>query len=164
MDFIPSFLARRLWSSATVAPAAVPTKNVVPASDPAPEDPLPYVPSGHDHVNRWRPMARRQHRNLDTLVQLARDGLLSTEELCWIEAPGFPESRIYYTLRLLGCPRNIAFYLGKPDDDGVLIGAYPDHIVRHFYGDQKRMAGWCAIHLAGHEDMPLCQFHDQNTA
>ena len=154
-----SFLAQRFWPQATVAPEPAPVKKLEPVSEPLVEDPLPYISSGHDHTSRHG----RQRRNITTLVRLARDGLLSTEEECWIQVPNSP-NRAYYTLRLLGQPRNIVFHAGKPEDNGSIVGCYPDHVVRDFYNDQTRMAGWCAIHLSGHGDMTLCQFHDENTA
>jgi hypothetical protein len=155
-----SFFAQRFWPQATVAPEPAPVKKLEPVSEPAAlEDPLPYIPSGHDHTSRHG----RPRRNITTLVRLARDGLLSTEEECWIQVPN-SSNRAYYTLRLLGLPRNIVFHAGKPEDNGSIVGCYPDHVVRDFYNDQTRMAGWCAIHLSGHGDMTLCQFHDENTA
>ena len=154
-----SFLAQRLWPQSAVAPEPTSVKKIESVSEPLVEDPLPYIPSGHDHASR----NGRPRRNITTLVRLARDGLLSTEEECWIQVPNSP-NRAYYTLRLLDLPHSIAFYAGKPEDNGRLVGCYPDHLVRDVYNNQTRMAGWCAIHLSGHDDMTLCQFHDENTA
>ena len=156
-----SILAHRLWSHAAVVPEPSPAKKLDPEAVAVveAEDPLPYLPSGHDHTSR----RGRPRRRIENLIQLARDGLLSTEEECWIQVPNSP-IRVYYTRRLLGYQRDIAFYAGKPVENGRLVGCYPDHIVRNVYNSQTRMAGWCAIHLSGHGDMTLCQFHDENTA
>ena len=167
-----SFLADRLWPQTQVAVAAEPEPMAKPepvsvldsesmsASDSESahesESALPYIPSGHDHSAR----AGHPRRNMNTLVRLAHAGILNREEACWVELPGHPGARVDYTLRLLGDPYRFAFYAGKPECNGDLVGCHPDHIVRAIYSDQKRMAGWCAIRLADHGDMPLCQFHD----
>ena len=156
-----SFLVERIWSQVAVAPEPSPAKKLDPEAVAVveAEDPLPYLPSGHDDTSRHG----RPRRRMENLVQLARVGLLSKEEECWIQVPNSP-NRCYYTLRLLGDPRDFVFYAGKPEVNGSIVGCYPDHVVRDFYNDEKRMAGWCAIHLSGHGDMTLCQFHDENTA
>ena len=116
-----------------------------------------YISSGHDHSSRHGCPRRSMH----DLVHLAKQGHLSLTEPCWAELPGHPGVNIYYTLRLLGDPYSFAFYAGMPEDNGVLVACHPDHIVRAIYNNQPRMAGWCAIRLANHGDMPLCQFRDQ---
>lgn len=139
-------------------PVAEPVADSAPASESESdhESALPYIPSGHDHTNR----IGCPRRSMNTLVRLAHAGILNREEACWVELPGHPGARVDYTLRLLGDPYSFAFYAGKPEYNGDLVGCHPDHIVRAIYSDQKRMAGWCAIRLADHGDMPLCQFHD----
>jgi hypothetical protein len=122
------------------------------------ENTLSYIPSGHDHTDR----AGQPRRWMDDLVKLARSGSIAKEHLCWIEAPGHPETRVYYTLRLRGTPYKFAFYAGKPEDNGPHVACFPSEIVKDFYKNQKRMAGWCALHMADHDDMPLCTFRDQH--
>ena len=158
MASLLSFVSDFFWPQVAVAPApALKEAKVEPEGKVEAEDPLPYLPSGHDHTARCGCPRRR----MPTLVKMARAGHLHTEEECWIQVPNSPK-RAYYTLRLLGDPYDFAFYAGKPELNGSLVGCHPDHVVKDFYNDQKRMAGWCAIHLSRYGDIPLCQFYDQH--
>lgn len=110
----------------------------------------PYWPSGHFHP----PHPRRRPADL---LWLVKNGFLSEDEQCFVQVP-HGSSGAYYTLRSVD--HIVGFYEGLSFEDGAFVGTSPDSVMKHFYKDQKRSAGWCSIRLVNHNDMPLCQFRD----
>lgn len=111
----------------------------------------PYWPSGHDHDHD---LPRRRPADL---LWLVKNGFLSEEEQCFVYVP-HGSSGAYYTLRVVD--HIVSFYAGLSFEDGAYVGSSPDSVMKHFYKDKKRSAGWCSIRLVQHNDMPLCQFRD----